>query len=53
MHIGKVIDICVKMSIFMKDSCDESGLNTSKNSNFEVQVGFLSDIVQLSYKRES
>ena len=44
--IGKVNDNYAR-SIFLKDSCDGSGLNTSDNS--KVQGDFLSDIVQLSY----
>ena len=39
-------------SVFSKDSCDGSGLNTSKNSKDSHPLslkGFLSDIVQLSY----
>ena len=49
--MGKVIDSYVE-SLFLKDSCDGSGLNTSdnsKDSHPQNQEGFLSDIVHLSY----
>ena len=49
--MGKVNDNYVK-SLFLKDSCDGSGLNTSENSKDSHPLGigfFWSDIVQLSY----
>ena len=49
--MGKVNDNYVK-SLFLKDSCDGSGLNTSENSkdSHPLVLGFFrGDIVQLSY----
>ena len=51
--MGKVNDNYVK-SLFLKDSCDGSGLNTSENSKDSRPLGlgfFWSDIVQLSFTR--
>ena len=48
--LGKVDDNYVKC-LFLKDSCDGSGLNTSENSKDSHPLGlgvFWSDIVQLS-----
>ena len=48
--MGKVIDSYAE-SLFLKDSCDGSGLNTIENSKDSHPLGlkgFLSDIVQLS-----
>ena len=41
------IYVYIEMSIFIKDSWDGSGLNTSKNSK-DSHLFSLSDIVQLS-----